>query len=68
MKLKKFCCRIFEKNDTKHRIFALSANIALLRTSQGQVLPDYTYLKNSIISSRQYLANAFMINNHHFDF
>ena len=45
-----------------------SANIALLGTSQGHMLPDYTYLKNFFISSRQYLANAIMKNNHHFDF
>ena len=41
-------------------IISLWANIALLGTRQGHMLPDHTYLKKSFICSRQYLANAFM--------
>ena len=48
--------------------FSLSLNIALLGRSQGHALPDETYLKIIIISSRQYVANVFMKNKHHFDF
>ena len=40
--MKKIYDRIFEKNGIKERIFSLSAIIALLGTSQGHVLSDYT--------------------------
>ena len=48
------------KNDIKLWDFSLLANVALLGTSQGHMLPDYTYLKKFFISSRQNLSNAFM--------
>ena len=57
-----------EKNDIKLKDFFIIGNIALRGTSQGHVLSDYTFLKKYLISSREYLAYAFMKNNHHLDF
>ena len=67
-KIKKIYSCIFEKDDIKHTNFFIIGNYCFTRYKSRSRAAWLHLFEEIFISSRQYLANVFMKNNHYLDF